>query len=159
MRDAVQRGWMPGGMVALWVVVAVGLLTAPPVPRDRAADLERQLRCPVCQSVSVADSPSATAAAIRREIRQQVAAGRTDAQVLAFFRARYGEWVILDPPPRGSTLLVWVLPAVAVLVGAGTLLALPHGRRPAPPLPEEERQMVWRAAAAWRGRSADEDAP
>lgn len=159
MREGLRRAWRPALLLSLLAVVAVGLLTAPARPVDRAAALERQVRCPVCKSVSVADSPSGTAAAIRREIRQQVAAGRSDDQILDYFRARFGAWAILDPPARGVTLLVWVLPLLALLVAAGTLVLLPARRSSVPPLPDAERDLVRRAADSWRDATPGEVEP
>jgi cytochrome c-type biogenesis protein CcmH len=69
----------------------------------------------------VADSPSETAASMNRLIQEQVDAGRSDAEILAFFRQRYGDWILLDPPARGRTLVVWALPAAALVVGVGAV--------------------------------------
>lgn len=118
-----------GVIVAALTVVVLGLASADSGPRDRARELEQQLRCPVCQSVSVADSMSDTAQAMRRGVTEQIAAGRSDRQILNYFRDRYGPWVLLDPPARGSTLLVWLLPMLAGLAGAGAVLQWSRHRR------------------------------
>lgn len=140
---------MPDRRRATWVLTAVllavaviGLLTRPPQPRDRAYDLEQRLRCPTCQTVSVADSPSETAVAMRSAIEQQVAAGRSDDDILRYFRQRYGSWVLLDPPARGTTLLVWLLPALAVGVAAVVVARLLRRSPPAPPLSDEDQQRL-----------------
>jgi cytochrome c-type biogenesis protein CcmH len=67
---------------------------------------------------------------MRDEIATQIAAGRTDAEIRAFFVDRYGEWVLLSPPRRGLNLLPWLVPIGGVLVGAGVWVALAR-RRPA----------------------------
>jgi cytochrome c-type biogenesis protein CcmH len=121
MREALRR-WGPAALtLVLAAIVVVGLLRADPSEPDRARELAGRLRCPVCQGESVADSPSETAASMNRLIQEQVDAGRSDAEILAFFRQRYGDWILLDPPARGRTLVVWALPAAALVVGVGAV--------------------------------------
>jgi cytochrome c-type biogenesis protein CcmH len=110
-------------MLALAAIVVTGLVQGSTAPPDRVGALAGRLRCPDCQSISVAESDSQTARAIRDEIGRMVAAGRSDQQVLDHFVARYGPWVLLDPPPRGITLLVWLLPAAGLVAGVGLLAA------------------------------------
>lgn len=107
-------------IVGLLAVSAIGLFGAEPSPTNRAQALEQRLRCPVCKSVSIADSPSSTASAMRRDVEHQVAAGRSDNQVIGYFRSRYGDWLLLDPPTHGNTLWLWLLP----LAGAGAGIAV-----------------------------------
>jgi len=80
-------------------------------------DVASQLRCVVCQSLSVADSPSETASQMRGIIRERLAAGESPAEVRAYFIAKYGDWILLSPPASGFTLLVWVVPFVGLGVG------------------------------------------
>lgn len=91
-------------------------------PRDeeverRVSALAAELRCPVCQNLSVNDSPSDVAASFRARIRELVRAGKSDQEVKDFFVARYGEWILLSPPKQGIGLAVWLTPMLAVLAG------------------------------------------
>lgn len=122
-RWADRLAWLAAGIAT--VVIAVGLLTTPSAPADRVEAIASRLRCPVCQSVSVAESPSEQARDMREIIAQHVAEGRTDGEIVAFFVDRYGEWIILSPPARGGTLALWLLPPAAVLIG----VVLAAGRR------------------------------
>jgi cytochrome c-type biogenesis protein CcmH len=99
-----------------------------------AADLDEQtrriaaeLRCPVCQNLSVADSPSELAQQMRALIAEQLQQGKTPEQVKSFFVSKYGEWVLLAPEPKGFSLLLWVFPYAAAL--GGIILAILIARR------------------------------
>jgi cytochrome c-type biogenesis protein CcmH len=97
-------------------------------------DIASRLRCVVCQNLSVADSPSEMATQMRGVIRERLRGGETPAQVTRYFVDKYGEWILLEPRREGFTLLVWVLPPLAVAAGlalvAGLLLRWTR-RRPA----------------------------
>ena len=88
---------------------------------ERARAIEAQLRCPTCQGLSIADSPATSAAQMRSVIREQLAAGSSDDAVRAFFVARYGRCIRLDPPASGPDLALWLAPA-AILVGGAFLV-------------------------------------
>jgi cytochrome c-type biogenesis protein CcmH len=79
--------------------------------------LASQLRCPVCQGVSIQDSPTELAFEMKDVIRQQLREGKSPEQVKDFFVERYGEWVLLQPKPQGFNLLVYFLPLVMLLAG------------------------------------------
>jgi cytochrome c-type biogenesis protein CcmH len=105
---------------------AASVAGAPRGARKTGAALEAEakrisavLRCPVCQGLSVGDSPSAMATNMRRQVRELVAAGFDEDQVLSYFEASYGEFVRLEPPLRGVNWLVWVAPVLGLLLGLG----------------------------------------
>jgi cytochrome c-type biogenesis protein CcmH/NrfF len=83
----------------------------------RTRAVASMLRCPVCQGESIQDSPSELAREMRAVVRDQLAEGKTEAEVKAFFVEGYGEWVLLAPPARGFNLLLYILPGVALVAG------------------------------------------
>jgi cytochrome c-type biogenesis protein CcmH len=92
-----------------------------PAKESRARDLSRELRCMVCQNQSIDDSEAPLARDLRLLVRERIAAGDSDAQVMDFLVARYGEFVLLKPRLKSHTLLLWLLPPLA-LVGGGIAL-------------------------------------
>ena len=133
---------MPEGMrkilagvvtIGLAVIVVVGIAIGDSTPQDRVRALGSSIKCPVCQGEAIADSPSETATAMMEVVAEKVDEGLSDDQVYEYFRARYGDGIILDPPFRGRTLLLWLLPVVAVVVGVFMIL----GRRQSPAPPSE----------------------
>lgn len=116
------------GAESLSEPAAAGLardLIGPPVgERLTGAELERVtssvsslMRCPVCQGLSVEDSPTTSALAMREEARDLLASGYTEEQVLSYFERSYGEFIRLSPKPEGFNLVVWTLPVVALVAG------------------------------------------
>ncbi len=109
--------------VALAAVLALAALVvaemvrpaAAPTRTEQARQIAAELRCPDCQALSVAESQTAAAAAIRRQIVEQLAAGQTPAQVRAYFVTRYGEWILLAP----TSPFAWWIPPAAIVVGIG----------------------------------------
>jgi cytochrome c-type biogenesis protein CcmH len=99
-----------------------------PVKESRARDLSRELRCMVCQNQSIDDSDAPLARDLRLLVRERLAAGDSDAQVIDFLVARYGEFVLLKPRLNFHTLLLWVVPPLALLGGGLTLWALNRRR-------------------------------
>ena len=143
-------------------IVALALLAVPavhavqpdeimsdPAKEVRARDLSRELRCMVCQNQSIDDSDAPLARDLRLLVRERIAAGDSNAQVLDFLVARYGEFVLLKPRFERQTLLLWLL-APLLLAGGGIALWLQLRRRsrngadvPAPPLtPDEEARLA-----------------
>jgi cytochrome c-type biogenesis protein CcmH len=125
-------------------------LSGPALDR-RTAEVSALLRCPVCQGLSVADSPATMAVNMRHQTRDMLAQGYDADQVLDYFEASYGEFVRLQPRLRGVNWIVWLAP-LAVLVGGAFLIRRFLGARPAPaaaaPAPEDALPDDPRLAAA-----------
>jgi cytochrome c-type biogenesis protein CcmH len=94
------------------------------VSEQTVHDVAAQLRCVVCQNLSVADSPSEMAGQMRGIVRERLEAGETPAEVREYFVARYGEWILLAPRRSGFNLLVWGFPLAATAVGLALVAVL-----------------------------------
>lgn len=132
-----RRAAALAGVVIILAVGVGGLIrtiAAPgPVSRaERAHAIETGLRCPVCQGLSVADSPSTVAAGMRRIVAAQLGAGRSAQAIRDYFVARYGPWILLDPPRRGVGWFVWLAPFVSLAVGLAGIGWLLRRRRGPP---------------------------
>ena len=88
----------------------------------RVRAVASELRCPVCQGESIQDSPSALAQEMRTIVREQLAAGKSPDDVKRYFTDKYGEWILLRPRAVGWNVLVYVLPVIALLVGAAVVM-------------------------------------
>jgi cytochrome c-type biogenesis protein CcmH len=88
----------------------------------RTIEIAGQLRCPVCQGLSVGDSPSAMAMNMKEQVRELLARGYTREQILAYFEQSYGEFVLLKPKFRGVDSLVWLLPLIALAIGGALVV-------------------------------------
>jgi cytochrome c-type biogenesis protein CcmH len=104
-------------------------IMADPVKELRARDLSRELRCMVCQNQSIDDSEAPLARDLRLLVRERIAAGDSDAQVIDFLVTRYGEFVLLKPRVNQHTLLLWLVPPLALL-GGGFAMWRYSRRRP-----------------------------
>lgn len=114
--------------LVLAAVVVIGLVMGDSAPQDRVDTLGSRIKCPVCQGEAIGDSPSETALAMVEIVKEKVAAGETDTQIVDYFTARYGDGILLDPPFAGRTLLVWLLPVAAV--AGGVWMILTRRRKP-----------------------------
>ena len=111
---------------------------------ERETALAGQLRCVVCQNQSVAESRAPIAQDMRLQIREQLAQGRSDTQIVAFFEQRYGAFVRYDPPWKPSTWLLWLSPFVIALGGLWLLRRnLPRTRSAPLTAAERERAQRW----------------
>jgi cytochrome c-type biogenesis protein CcmH len=108
-----------------------------PARESRARDLSRELRCMVCQNQSIDDSEAPLARDLRLLVRERIAAGDSNAQVLDFLVARYGEFVLLKPRLEPHTLLLWLVPPLALAGGALALWM--HNRRRSRSLAPEDQ--------------------
>jgi cytochrome c-type biogenesis protein CcmH len=119
-----RRGGQLAALIGLAVMIpltvsatsAVGL--GSPDLEEKVREIASELRCVVCQNLSVADSPSDLAKEMRNLVRELVQQGKSHEEIRAYFQSRYGDFVLLEPPKRGFNLLVWGLPFVALLAGA-----------------------------------------
>ncbi len=111
-----------------------------PAQETRAEQIGRQLRCLVCQNESIEDSGADLARDLRHIVRQRVAAGDTDQQVVAWMVARYGDFVRLRPPFNAVTALLWLSPVLALAIGIGLVVMGRRTRIATPaPLTDAER--------------------
>jgi cytochrome c-type biogenesis protein CcmH len=130
---------MRATVAVLCFLVALGLcsvhavqpdeIMSDPAKEARARDLSRELRCMVCQNQSIDDSEAPLARDLRLLVRERIAAGDSDSQVIDFLVARYGEFVLLRPRFELQTLLLWLMPPL-VLMGGGLALWMQARRRP-----------------------------
>jgi len=106
-------------VVGLLLVATLASAQPParPVSDETAHRIASELRCVVCQNLSVADSPSEMAAQMRAIVRARLAAGDSPEQVREYFVQRYGEWILLAPRRQGFNLVVWGFPVAAVALG------------------------------------------
>jgi len=114
--------------VALAVAAEAPSLAEDPALERRVMRLASELRCLVCQNQSIADSNAELAADLRKQVREMLKAGRTEAEVREFMVQRYGDFVLYDPPVKTTTALLWVGPFM-LLVVAVTALVLAILRR------------------------------
>ena len=100
-----------------------------PVLEERLMNLSRELRCLVCQNETLADSRADLAVDLRNEIREQMKAGKTDQEIIAFLTARYGDFVLYRPPVKATTYFLWFGPFVLLLGGLFLLFRYVKQRR------------------------------
>jgi cytochrome c-type biogenesis protein CcmH len=104
-------------------------------------NLAQELRCLVCQNETLADSQAPLAADLRNQIREQLAAGKSEQDVVEFLVARYGDFVLYNPPFKASTALLWIGPFLFLGIGALALVRFVRRRRvPEPELSGAERE-------------------
>jgi cytochrome c-type biogenesis protein CcmH len=139
--------------LALVLVVAVGIVVLvvrsrpDNSPAARAARLEHQLACPVCEGQSVADSNSPQSRAIRDDIPRRIAAGQSDAEIRQYYVSRYTERILETPSNSGLGIIAWGLPALAVILGALSIVVAVRRWSHAPRLKatDEDEDIVRRA--------------
>jgi cytochrome c-type biogenesis protein CcmH len=127
----------------------------------RIRSLEEKLRCLVCQNQTLADSPAELAVDLRRQLQEQVKAGRSDEQILAFMVQRYGDFVLYEPPFKATTVLLWVGPFVLLAAAATVLVATLRRRRRAPDEPalgQDDKRLVERVLGPAPSGNRDERA-
>jgi cytochrome c-type biogenesis protein CcmH len=127
-------------VIAIALVALAAAVVFAARPHDVTADeridqITTELRCPVCQGLSVKDSTSETARQMRDLVTQRVREGRSNAEIEAEFRAAYGDWILLSPPVGSWSGLVWLVPVAAL--AAGLVLVTGRLRRAEAPAPAE----------------------
>jgi cytochrome c-type biogenesis protein CcmH len=128
-----------------------------PVIEQRLANLSKELRCLQCQNQTLADSPAGLAADLRREIRLQMKAGKSDQQIIAFLTQRYGDFILYKPRVTYTTYLLWFGPFVLLLAGLYLLFRYIKRRRDLiseKPLSADERRRAEALLASIPGKEA-----
>jgi cytochrome c-type biogenesis protein CcmH len=121
-------------MLASWLMLASAApaldLNAMPTPalQQRYDDLTHELRCMQCQNQSIADSPVGLASDLRRDVREQIIAGKTDDEIRAAMVSRYGNVILFRPPFNASTAWVWLVPFLLLVVGIYVTLRIVRQR-------------------------------
>jgi cytochrome c-type biogenesis protein CcmH len=114
--------WAPWAVLAIVALVALVWAAWPEGGTDsnqaRADSLAAELRCPDCEGLSVADSSTSSARAIRADIEDRVAAGESDGEIRQYYVDLYGESILLEPEGDSLGFLVWGLPVIAIVIGA-----------------------------------------
>jgi len=123
-------------LIALMVAWASGALAIDterafedPALQARYEGITHELRCLVCQNETIADSNATLAGDLRREVREMIAAGKTDDQITDFMIARYGDFVLYRPPVKNTTLVLWIGPFLLLAAGGSILVFNPRRRR------------------------------
>jgi cytochrome c-type biogenesis protein CcmH len=127
-------------LLFLIVFLSLPAFSEDPNLEKRVTGLAHELRCLVCQNQTIADSNAPLAVDLRNQIREQLAAGKSESDVMDFMVARYGDFVLYRPPLKASTVLLWAGPFVFLLLGMFLLYRRVTRRRPPDPqLSEADR--------------------
>lgn len=117
-----------------------------PVQEAQAQAIMTQLRCLVCQNQSIVESDADLAHDLRLIVREKVKSGQTEKQILAFMTNRYGDWILLKPPFKAATFLLWLGPLILLLIGGILVFRFvrkkPAGDLQAPLSAEEEKRII-----------------
>lgn len=114
------RSIMASVLVAVLFIAGSGALIAAAdgqAFQDRFKDVASELRCPTCVGLSVLESDAPFSKQIKEEVSNQLKAGKSDDEILAWFTERYGPWILRAPPKSGVNLLAWAIPLAALLLG------------------------------------------
>ena len=131
MMPAMLRAWLVAALLVLCgTAYAIDAEDAfdDPVLQERYEKINRELRCLVCQNQTIADSNATLAQDLRREVRDMIAAGETDAQIREFMIERYGDFVLYRPRMTAGNFLLWAAPVLLLLIGAIVLVRVVRRR-------------------------------
>jgi cytochrome c-type biogenesis protein CcmH len=151
LRSTLALGWLLPALVILAtsrlaVAVEPNEMLPDPALEARAREISRELRCVVCQNESIDESDADLAHDLRVLVRERLASGDSDQQIVQFIVDRYGDFVLLRPPVKPATYLLWASPAILLLIAAGIFTIYLRRHRStsatAPPLTAEEQARV-----------------
>jgi len=151
MRCAIALLVLLSGLFGAPALAANAVPTAQdPVAQSRAVKLSEQLRCLVCQNQTIAESNADLALDLRQQIREQIAAGKSDEEIIQYMVNRYGDFVLYKPPFKATTLVLWLGPALLLIGGVLVLVRVLRARNAAAEpaaLSAEERERAARLLA------------
>ena len=131
--------FLRAGLLAGWLALAVQAFAidteaafSDPALQHRYESLNRELRCLVCQNQTIADSNAPLAQDLRREVREMIAAGKTDDEIRTFMIDRYGDFVLYRPRMTAQNFLLWAAPVLLLLIGAATVVVVVRRRSQEP---------------------------
>ena len=159
-----SRRWLRRLLAGLVIAIAAGGLALasrsdPPTPAERAQQLDAELRCPVCQGLSVADSPSSTARAIADDVARRVSAGQSDTRIRQYYVDRYGPGILLAPSGTPGAVALALPLLLAGTAAAGLFLTLRRGRRRTRRADAQDEQLVARLRTGATATTDEEGAP
>lgn len=117
-----------------------GTAVTGPLLDQRTAEVAGLLRCPVCQGLSIGDSPSEMAINMKGQVRELLSRGYTQEQILKYFELSYGQFVLLKPKFQGVNTLVWILPILALVIGAVIVVTKARKLEAAPATAEKKEE-------------------
>jgi cytochrome c-type biogenesis protein CcmH len=119
-------------LVALLIAAVAPAVLADPAQEQRAQSLEREIRCVQCENEPIAQSTADIATDMRALVRERIAAGDSDAEIRAYFRQRYGDFVLFRPPFDARTWALWAAPFLLIGAGLAAVMSARRGRSAAP---------------------------
>ncbi|MBM5574092.1 cytochrome c-type biogenesis protein [Deefgea sp. CFH1-16] len=150
--------WLMPILLALSLTVSAktaSSITSNPIAEARLVELSAELRCLVCQNESLASSQAPLAEDLRREVREQIALGKNNSEIISYLTDRYGDFVTYRPPFKARTLLLWLLPPVLLLMGL--LLLWLRLRRITPPAAKTDADAIKALQQEFDGKNHDRD--
>ena len=108
-------------LIFMFILPAAGSLLANEMD-NRVREIAHQLRCPTCQALSVKESEAGLASNMKMKIRMMLEEGKTEEEVIQYFVDRYGEWILRSPQKSGFNMMLWGMPGVVALLGAGVVV-------------------------------------